>query len=159
MTRNSQPPIPGSAPDTHCVLYDDGCPLCTFQMRLITWLDWFHRLRLVPISDPRAAVLAPGLTPEALQEAIHCVTPQGVVHRGARCIRFVSARMPLAWPLALVLWIPGVIWVAERVYQWISRNRHLLSRWFGCQGACTLLPARTRPDERPPEFIPPSPRA
>jgi predicted DCC family thiol-disulfide oxidoreductase YuxK len=50
-------------------------------------------------------------------------------------------------PLSLVLSIPGVIWIAEIFYQWISRNRHLLSRLFGCKGACSILPERRRDDQ------------
>ncbi|MDB6151821.1 MAG: putative thiol-disulfide oxidoreductase, partial [Chthoniobacteraceae bacterium] len=38
----------------HIVLYDDQCPLCTFQMRLLSWLDWLNCLALVPLSDPVA---------------------------------------------------------------------------------------------------------
>jgi hypothetical protein len=53
-------------------------------------------------------------------------------------------RLPLLIPVALFLWIPGVIQVAEVVYQWVSRNRLLLSRVFGCKGACAVLPARMR---------------
>jgi len=26
------------------VLYDSDCPLCTFQMKLLTWLDWFNQV-------------------------------------------------------------------------------------------------------------------
>ncbi len=141
-----------SAPSTHIVLFDDQCSLCTFQMRVVTWLDWFNVVSLLPISDPRAAQVAPGITREALLEAIHCVAKDGRIHRGARCLRFIGLRMPLGFPLALVLWFPGVIWIAERIYQWISRNRHLLSRLFGCKEACSILPARQRanePDVRP----------
>jgi predicted DCC family thiol-disulfide oxidoreductase YuxK len=54
-------------------------------------------------------------------------------------------RVPPLWPLALFLWIPGVIFIAEIVYQWISRNRYLLSRVFGCKDACAILPSRNRP--------------
>lgn len=143
---------------THLVLYDDGCSFCTFQMRVITWLDWFNRVTLVPISHPQTAVLAPGLSPAALQEAIHCITPSDEIHRGARAIRFLAARMPLAWPLALLLWFPGVIWVAEKVYKWVSRNRYVISRLFGCQGACTVMPVRDRSNERALEVPPPAPR-
>lgn len=128
----------------HIVLYDGECSLCTFQMRLLTWLDWGHVVRLLPIADPAAARIAPTLTRAALLEAIHCVTREGVIHRGARCLRFVGLRMPLLVPLALVLWIPGVIWLAELVYQWVSRNRYLLSKFFGCKDACAILPARKR---------------
>src|SRR5437016_4410112 len=123
---------------SNIVLYDDQCPLCTFQMKVLTWLDWFHAVRLVPLSDPEAAQIGPQLTRQDLLEAIHCVTPQGRTLRGARCVRFVGMRMPLLIPLALILWIPGVIRIAEKVYQWVSRNRHLLSRVFGCKGACSI---------------------
>jgi predicted DCC family thiol-disulfide oxidoreductase YuxK len=128
----------------HIVLYDSECSLCTFQMRMLTWLDWFHVVRLLPIADPEAARVAPTLTREALLEAIHCIATDGTIYRGARCIRFVGLRMPLLVPLALVLWLPGVIWIAERIYMWISRNRYLLSRVFGCKDACAILPARKR---------------
>lgn len=128
----------------HIVLYDSECSLCTFQMRMLTWLDWFHVVRLLPIADPEVARVAPTLTREALLEAIHCLATDGTIYRGARCIRFVGLRMPLLVPLALVLWLPGVIWIAERIYMWISRNRYLLSRVFGCKDACAILPARKR---------------
>ena len=124
----------------HIVLYDGECSLCTFQSRMLTWLDWLDEVRLVPISDPLAKEVAPGITEDQLSEAIHCVTPEGRIYRGARCIRFVGMRMPLLVLPALVLWIPGVIWVAEKVYQWISRNRYLFSKWFGCKEACAIFP-------------------
>ena len=133
---------------THIVLYDGECSLCTFQMKLLTWLDWCNVLSLLPISDPSAAELAPHLTREELLEAIHCLSRQGHLYRGARCIRFVGMRLPLLIPVALVLWIPGVIWIAEKLYTQLSRNRHLLSRIFGCKEACAILPARRRAADR-----------
>jgi predicted DCC family thiol-disulfide oxidoreductase YuxK len=132
---------------THVVLYDGECSLCTFQSRLITWLDWFNTVSLLPIADPRAHEIAPRLTRNDLHEAIHCVTPQGRIYRGARCLRFIGMRMPLAIPFALVMWIPGVIFVAEIFYRWLSRNRYFLSRVFGCKEACAIMPARKRANE------------
>jgi predicted DCC family thiol-disulfide oxidoreductase YuxK len=128
----------------HIILYDDQCPLCTFQMKLLTWLDWFNVLSLAPVSDAASATLAPQLTRAQLLEAIHCISREGRIYRGARCIRFIGFRLPLLIPLSLVLWVPGVIWVAEKVYAWVSRNRHLLSRLFGCKGACAIFPERKR---------------
>jgi predicted DCC family thiol-disulfide oxidoreductase YuxK len=133
---------------THVVLYDGDCSLCTFQMRLITWLDWFNTVSLIPIADPRASEVAPRLTRTDLHEAIHCVTKEGRIYRGARCLRFIGMRMPLALPFALLLWFPGVIFVAEIVYRWVSRNRYVLSRMFGCKEACAVMPQRRRANER-----------
>jgi predicted DCC family thiol-disulfide oxidoreductase YuxK len=130
----------------HLVLYDGECPLCRFQMRVLTWLDWFGVLALVPLSDPRAAET--GISREALDEQMHCVTKDGRVYRGARCIRFVGMRLPLLVPLALLLWVPGVIWIAEHVYAWVSRNRYRLGKIFGCKGACAIMPARKREQDK-----------
>ena len=132
----------------HIILYDSDCPMCVFQMKTLSWLDWFGVLALMPLSDPHAQEIAPQLTREDLLEAIHCVTPQGRIYRGARAIRFVGMRLPLLIPVALFLWVPGVIQVAEIIYQWVSRNRHLLSRVFGCKDACALLPAKKRQQDK-----------
>lgn len=133
--------------ESHALLYDDGCPMCTFQMRGLTWMDWFNKLTMIPISHPKASELAPGISRENLLEAIHCVSRKGKIYRGARALRFIGMRLVLGVPMALFLWIPGVIWVAEKVYAWVSRNRHLLSRFFGCKEACAILPARQRMQE------------
>lgn len=113
-------------------------------MRLLTWLDWFNKVDLRPINDPESAAIAPHLTREDLQEAIHCVTPTGEIHRGARALRFLGMRMPVLLPMGLFLWFPGIIFIAEKFYMWISRNRLLLSKLFGCKEACALMPERKR---------------
>ncbi len=132
----------------HCVLYDGECPMCIFQMKVLSWLDWSGSLALVPLSDPRAQEIAPQLQREDLLEAIHCVTPEGCVYRGARAIRFLGLRLPLLVPVALFLWIPGVIVLAEITYRWVSRHRQLFSRVFGCKDACAILPARKREQDK-----------
>lgn len=132
----------------HLVLYDGDCPLCIFQSRVLGWLDWFNVLSLVPLSDPRAKEAAPQIEREDLIEAIHCIAKNGRIYRGARCIRFVGMRLPLLVPVALFLWLPGVIYIAEIVYKVISRNRLVLSRLFGCKDACALMPTRKREQDK-----------
>jgi predicted DCC family thiol-disulfide oxidoreductase YuxK len=132
----------------HLVLYDNECPLCVFQMRMLSWLDWRDVLSLIPLSDPKAQEAAPHLRREDLIEALHCVTSKGKIFRGARCLRFIGLRLPLFIPVALFLWIPGVIQIAEVVYKLISRNRLVLSRLFGCKDACSILPAREREQDK-----------
>ena len=116
-------------------------------MRVLTWLDWFNVAQLVPASDPECLKMAPGLTNGMLMEAIHCVRTDGSVLRGARALRFLGLRMPLLVPFSLFMWFPGIIWIAEKVYALISRNRYILSRFFGCKNACTIMPQREREGE------------
>lgn len=131
----------------HLVIYDGDCPFCVFQIRLLTWLDWLDTVSFFPINEAHAARLALDVSREDLLEAIHCLAKDGKIYRGARCVRFVGMRMPVLVPFALALWFPGVIWIAEIVYRWVSRNRLVLSRLFGCRGACAILPERRRGGE------------
>jgi len=107
-------------------------------------MDWGGVLALIPLTDPRVEQLAPRLSREDLVEAIHCVTGEGTIYRGARAIRFLGMWLPLMIPVALFLWIPGVIYVAEAFYRWVSEHRLFFSRIFGCKGACAILPPRKR---------------
>ena len=126
----------------HILLYDGDCPMCTFQSRLISWMDWLNKVSLVPIKDPRATQAAPQITREDLLEAIHCITPEGTVYRGARAFRFLGLRIPLLVPFGLFLWFPGIIWIAEKVYAYIAKHRLAISKLFGCKGACAILPEK-----------------
>ena len=105
-------------------------------------MDWLKKVSLVPIQDSRATEIAPQITREDLLEAIHCITPDGTVYRGARAFRFLGLRIPFLVPLGLFLWFPGVIWIAEKVYAYIAKNRHVISKIFGCKGACAILPEK-----------------
>lgn len=128
--------------DRHVLLFDSDCPMCTFQSRSLDWMDWANRVEMVPLNDPRAGEIAPGIGREDLLEAIHCITPEGDIHRGARAIRFLGLRIPLLLPVGLFLWIPGVIFVAEKIYAFVSKHRLFFSRIFGCKGACAILPEK-----------------
>ena len=130
--------------DPIVVLYDGECPFCVFQMKLLTWLDWLNQLRLAPLTDPVAQEKAPHLTREQLLEAMHCITPDGKIFRGARCIRHLGMKLPILLPIGLILYIPGIIWVAEKIYMLISANRYHISKLFGCKDACAIMPARDR---------------
>lgn len=124
----------------HIVLYDSDCPMCTFQMLSIRTLDWLKKVELLAIKDERTKEVAPSITRSDLMEAIHCITPEGKVHRGARAIRFLGFRIPLFFPIGLFLWIPGVIYIAEVFYKFVSDRRLFFSKLFGCKGACTIFP-------------------
>ena len=115
----------------HTLLYDKDCPLCRAQMRRVRRLDWGRRFALLPLQDAAVASLAPALSREALAEAMHCVAADGRIFRGAAWLRFVVLRLPLVAPIGWLLWLPGALPLAERLYRRVSRNRQHLSRWWG----------------------------
>ena len=109
---------------THFVLYDGECSLCTFQMRVITWLDWFNTVTLVPVANPLAAELAPQLTREAargiggsreetpntkIQTPKKLQTSRFKACREPDCLRLNRCRhvkwvRASVWPLAFEVW-------------------------------------------------------
>ncbi|MEP6664801.1 MAG: DUF393 domain-containing protein [Verrucomicrobiota bacterium] len=119
------------ASGTHVVIYDGDCNFCRAQVRWIKKLDWFGALKFIPSDDVQVKEIAPTISQEELDEAIYCVANDGKISRAARCFRFLAMRVPLLFPIALLMWIPGVIWFAEKIYAAVARNRSTLSKLFG----------------------------
>src|SRR5438046_7731599 len=93
---------------TNIVLYDDQCPMCTFQMRALSWVDWFNVTTLLPMSDSRVEEVAPDLRQEDVSAAIHCVARNGRVCRGAGWLRYVGLVMDLFFRMALFVCVSAV---------------------------------------------------
>ncbi|NRA40248.1 MAG: DUF393 domain-containing protein, partial [Planctomycetes bacterium] len=126
------------------VLYDGNCPMCSFQMQLLTWVDFLHHLHLIPYKNSAAEQYTQNIDPEALQASIHCVDGTGKVYRGAYALRHICLRLPTYLPLAILLYLPGIMYVANEIYNGVSRNRMRLSRIFGCSTACKIMPTKAR---------------
>lgn len=129
--------IPSAWPvggDVLTVVYDGHCRLCVGSVeRLKRWRS-ADRLRFVPLQEPEARALLPGLSGADLEGQMH-VLDAGRAYAGAdgwfRLLRLAP------------LWTAWVAWVTPRfvarpAYAWIARNRY---RWFGrtCEeGSCAL---------------------
>jgi predicted DCC family thiol-disulfide oxidoreductase YuxK len=52
-------------------------------------------------------------------------------------VRYLSRRLPLLWPLAVPLHVPGSLPIWERLYRFIARNRYRIAG--SCEeGTCRL---------------------
>ena len=122
----------------HILFYDSDCPFCNFQVRALARMAWFNKVEFVPSKNFHQLRLGVHIDDNDLNQAIHCVTPNKDVYRGARAIRFLGLRMPILIPLSLLMWFPGMIIISDRIYKLISRNRYFLSRFVGCKDNCSL---------------------
>jgi predicted DCC family thiol-disulfide oxidoreductase YuxK len=126
------------------VLYDGQCPLCRKSVELLRRLDWLHRLDYRDARDrehlPAADV---PLDPERLLQEMHILRADGRrVYHGFAALRWLAWRLPLLWPIAPFLYIPGVPSLGQRLYLWIARNRFRLVPCHG--GVCSLPPPGAR---------------
>jgi predicted DCC family thiol-disulfide oxidoreductase YuxK len=126
------------APGKSIMLYDGMCRLCLAGVRNLKRLDWLKRLHYQDCRDiDRLPPSAVPLDPQRLLEEMHVVTPDRQrVHAGYAAFRFMAWRLPLTWPIAPLMYVPGIPWLGSKLYLWIARNRYDL---VPCKdGACQL---------------------
>jgi predicted DCC family thiol-disulfide oxidoreductase YuxK len=114
--------------------------LCIKTAQTLKHLDWFHVLHFQNARDQAALPQRePPLDPEQLLQQMHLITPdQQRVYRGFQAFRWMAWRLPLLWPLAPFLYLPGVPLLGQKAYLWIARNRY---RLVPCQdGVCHVPP-------------------
>jgi predicted DCC family thiol-disulfide oxidoreductase YuxK len=100
------------------LLYDADCRFCRFVARAFVCLDRHERVAFLPLTDPEAKALLPGLTEEQRLASIHLVEPDAVrSSRGealTRLIRHVGVPVPAR--------------LLSAVYTPIARARGVLGR-------------------------------
>jgi predicted DCC family thiol-disulfide oxidoreductase YuxK len=131
------------------VFYDGQCLFCVKSVNLLKTFDWFGRLSFF---DSRHPELGPANGPtfdrNRLLEEIHLVPPNGTTElTGFFAFRWIAWRLPLFWPLAPFLYLPGAARWGQRLYLWIARNRFRLVPCHG--GVCRTMHAAQEPSTSP----------
>ena len=121
-------PDPEERPGVNVVIYDGSCRFCRESAKSLNRLDTRRRLSFIPLQDVRVAKWYPDLPKAELDRHIHVVAPDGRRRRGARAVRYLTRKLPLLWPLAPALHIPGSMPIWQWFYMRISERRHLLDR-------------------------------
>ena len=129
-----------TAPARATVLFDGDCPLCQRLSRTLARLDWRGKLHFQNARDvPNLPITSPPLNPDRLLEEMHLVTPRGAILAGYRAFRWIAWRLPMFWPLAPLLYLPGVPWTGNKLYLWVARRRYRLAP---CSHGVCRLPHR-----------------
>jgi predicted DCC family thiol-disulfide oxidoreductase YuxK len=106
------------------LLFDGDCAFCTTCARFVE-----RRIR------PRAEVVAwqfadlgaLGVSAEQASDAVRWIGPDGAVSSGHEAIAAMLVASGPIWRLAgRTLLLPGISWVAARVYRLVADNRHRL---------------------------------
>lgn len=103
------------------MIFDGSCGFCRKWVQRVQRWDRGQRLAYLPYQDAAAPDVA-GRSRDALAQAAHLVRPDGEVFAGAAAARELLRYLPGGGAARAVLWLPGVMGVAERVYAWIARN-------------------------------------
>jgi predicted DCC family thiol-disulfide oxidoreductase YuxK len=133
----SLPTTVATRPSRDVVLYDGQCRFCRGQMAILRRLDPTRRLQLTSLHDPSVARDFPELPQELLLEEMVTIDRRGRPRAGATAWRHVARQLPLLWPMAVPLHIPGSLPIWNWLYRLIARNRY---RFAGTceEGTCRL---------------------
>lgn len=131
------PIVTATRPERDTVLFDGQCRFCRSQVDLLRRFDRSGRLRFVSLHEPLAGQDFPELDPDSLMREMHVVDRAGRVRAGAEAVRYLSRRLPLLWPLAVPLHVPGSLPAWNWLYRVVARNRYRLAGRCD-EGTCRL---------------------
>jgi predicted DCC family thiol-disulfide oxidoreductase YuxK len=114
-------------PARDTVLYDGQCRFCRGQIAILGRLDLTGRLQFTSLHDSSVARDFPELPQADLLAQMYVVDRRGRAWGGAEAVRFLSRRLPLLWPLALPLHVPGTLPVWRSLYRFIAKHRYAIA--------------------------------
>ncbi|MCM8794745.1 MAG: DCC1-like thiol-disulfide oxidoreductase family protein [Candidatus Omnitrophica bacterium] len=126
------------------VFYDGSCEACVRTARLIGAVNILHRVTLVDFRSPQELEAQAGWGQEqakrAESELLIRLSNEWWLG-GFDAFRWMAWRLPLLWPIAPFLHLPGAIGLGRPVYAWIAKNRY---RFLGvhCAGAACSAAGR-----------------
>lgn len=136
-TVSNAPPALETAQAT--VIYDGLCKFCTGQIDNLRRIGGNKKLRFVSLHDPEVAKNYPDLTYDQMMEQMWVIAPDGRRFGGADALRYLSTYLPLLWPIAPFLHIPGTRGLWRWAYKQIAKRRYKIAG-KNCDdgGTCSL---------------------
>ena len=104
--------------------YDGECPLCARTKIVLDHFDLFGLIQFKTVQSSHSTDTAISNIPlEHLLDDIHAVDGAGKVYKGFGTYRAVFKANILLWPFYLLVLIPGVSFIGNKIYYLVSRNR------------------------------------
>ena len=129
--------LTSTKPARDTVLYDGRCRFCRSQIAILRRLDLGRVFEFTSLHDPSVGSDFPELAHDDLLAQMVVVDRAGRARGGAEAVRYLSRRLPLLWPLAVPLHIPGTLPFWAALYRLVARNRMLIAG--SCEdGTCKL---------------------
>jgi len=128
------------------VFYDEGCPLCRKTVLVIRHFDirgaiHFKGLQTYHESESRLT----RIPQETLLTDLFSIDNTGSIASGINTYIRILGALGYTYPIALLLRIPGIHFLAGRIYRRIADSRQRQS----CDETCAPLTAQNEPDQHP----------
>lgn len=127
------------------VLFDGSCSLCRTSVARVQRFDPHHRIEFLDLHDPQAALRFPQVNREEAMKLMQAADSNGQVFAGVDAWARIGLLLPGWNLLAWTLLVPGIHWIAAKIYAWIARNRYRWNRAACADGTCDLhIPANSK---------------
>jgi predicted DCC family thiol-disulfide oxidoreductase YuxK len=120
------------------ILFDGECRFCSSSILVLRKLNFRDRLRFVSLHEPSVADDFPDLTFDQLMKEMWVATSDGRRYPGADAVRYLSRRLPLLYPLAPFLHLPGTMPIWRWLYRFVAKNRYWIAGKKCSEGTCRL---------------------
>jgi len=113
------------------LIFDGQCGFCRKSLRIIKIMDLYDIVK--PIDFRTCDDLSRfhrDLTPELASQRVYFIEPNGVLFGGFHAFRRLCFYLPMAYPLLLIMYFPGMGILGPLVYTWIARSRKLLNKYL-----------------------------
>ncbi|HJZ63264.1 MAG TPA: DUF393 domain-containing protein [Candidatus Acidoferrum sp.] len=118
------------------VLFDGSCSLCRASVARARRSDRDKRIEFLDLQDPQAAIRFPQVNREEAMRLMQAVDSDGQVLAGVDAWAGIGLHLPGWNQIAWILYVPGIHWLAARIYAWIARNRYRWNRAACADGTC-----------------------
>lgn len=114
------------------LFYDDKCNMCDKTVQIVTYLDVFSKIRLMPVSQNAEYLEKLNISmDDALSDLYGIDERTGQIRSGYSLYFWLTQRIVLLWPVAPILLIGFLFGIGPRLYRRIAVRRREL---FGvCQ--------------------------
>ena len=120
------------------VLFDGHCSLCSTSAARVRRFDPRGRIELLDLHDPSVSRRFPHVDRDEAMKWMLAVGPEGRTYQGADAWARIGSRLPGWNLLAWILLVPGIHWLAGKIYAWIARNRYRWNRTICTDDSCRV---------------------
>jgi predicted DCC family thiol-disulfide oxidoreductase YuxK len=120
------------------VLYDGNCGLCLVSVARLRRVDRGGRIELLDLHDPSVSARFPQVNREEALRLMQAVDPEGKVYAGVDAWARAGLALPGWKVVAWLLLVPGIHFVAGKIYAWVARNRYRWNRELCADGSCAV---------------------
>ncbi|QKG66082.1 DUF393 domain-containing protein [Pseudomonas sp. B14-6] len=123
------------------LFYDDKCNMCDKTVQVLTYLDVFNRIRLMPVSKSADQLLKYNISNEEALTDLYGVNEEtGKTFGGYDLYCKLAIHLVLLWPVSPLLWLGRLFGTGAGIYRIIAVRRRKLF------GVCTLARPKVNHD-------------